>query len=266
MGGRLLTRRSISWFRLCLLTFTGIAVSVMLALLVSQAAFTGIGEPLAALARPEIRHALLLSALVATAAAALAILVAVPSAYFLARNPFPGRFIVDTLLDLPLVLSPLAVGFSLLLFFKTDPGSWIQTHLVQFVFEIPGIILAQAIMAFAVAVRALKTAFEEVDPRYEAVARLLGCTPYNAFRRVTLPMARPGVVAATVLAWGRAVGEFGATVMIGGAVAGKTETVPVAIYLRLANVDLNGAVGLMLVLTAAALLVLAVVRLAGRQS
>ncbi len=99
----------------------------MLALLVSQAAFTGIGEPLAALARPEIRHALLLSALVATAAAGLAILVAVPSAYFLARNPFPGRFLVDTLLDLPLVLSPLAVGFSLLLFFKTDPGSWIQT-------------------------------------------------------------------------------------------------------------------------------------------
>jgi molybdate transport system permease protein len=85
-----------------------------------------------------------------------------------------------------------------------------------------------------------------------------------AFRKVTLPMARPGVVAAAVLGWGRAVGDFGATVMVGGAVAGRTETVPVAIYLRLASVDIAQAVGLMLVLTAAALAVLLLVRITGR--
>jgi molybdate transport system permease protein len=238
----------------------------MLALLASQVAFTGIRAPLKALVEPEVLKALALSGVAATLSAIFALALAVPSAYFLAKRNFPGRILVDTLLDLPVVLSPLAVGFSLLLFFRTSSGGWIESHLGRFVFELPGIVLAQTILAFAVSLRVLKTAFEEIEPRYEAVARLLGCSPFGAFRRVTLPMARPGILAAAVLGWGRAVGDFGATVMVGGAVAGKTETVPVAIYLSLASVDVAEAVGLMLVLTAVAFLVLAAVRLLGRRS
>ena len=247
-----------------LVTATGLAVTVMAGLLLSQVAYAGLKKPLASLLRPEVLHALFLSCILATAAALIALALAIPSAYLLARRVFPGRLLVDTLLDLPVVLSPLAVGFSLLLFFRTAPGSFIENHVLRFVFEPAGIVLAQSILAYAVALRVLKTAFEEVEPRYEQVARLMGCTPFMAFRKVTLPMARPGVVAAAVLGWGRAVGDFGATVMVGGAVAGRTETVPVAIYLRLASVDIAQAVGLMLVLTAAALAVLLLVRITGR--
>jgi len=129
------------------------------------------------------------------------------------------------------------------------------------VFEVPGIVLVQFILALALEVRVLKAAFESMDPRLEDVARFLGCSPWGAFRRITLPLARPSILAALVLGWCRALGDFGATVTIAGAVRGKTETIPVAIYLNLASVRLGKAVALTLVLTLIALALLFIVRI-----
>lgn len=240
-----------------------LAVGLVAAILGSQLGYAGLAAPLRVLGDPAIRHALLLSLGTATVAASLAVLVAVPAAYGLVRYPFPGAAWVDVLLDVPVVLSPVALGVSLLLFFRSPPGLWIESHLLRFVFEIPGILLAQFAVALALSIRVLKAAFEQVDPRFEQVARFLGCTAPRAFCRVTLPLVRNSVLAAFILAWARSVGEFGATVTLAGAVAGKTETVPVAIYLRLASVDLDAAVALIMVLSGLSLTILVGVRVLG---
>jgi molybdate transport system permease protein len=240
-----------------------VALALVVGMLAAQVSFSGLGAPLRAFADPSIRHAVLLSLATATASAALALAVAVPAAYGLARYRFPGAAVVDLLLDVPVVLSPVAVGVSLLLLFRGGAGHWVEQHVLRFVFEVPGIVLAQLPAALALSVRVLKASFQDVDVRYEQVARFLGCTPWGAFRKVTLPMARRGLVAAFILAWARSVGEFGATVTLAGAVAGKTETIPVAIYLRMAGVDMAGAVALMLVLSGLSLAVLVAVRILG---
>ena len=138
-------------------------------------------------------------------------------------------------------------------------------HVIRFVFEIPGIILAQFFLAFALSVRVLKTSFESVDVRLEQVARFLGCSQWQAFSRVTLPMARGGLIAAFILSWARAVGDFGASVTIAGAVKGKTETIPVSIYLNLASVRIEKAVALMIMIVGLAAVVLISIRILTRK-
>jgi molybdate transport system permease protein len=251
--------------------FTVIAIAlafslgIILAILFSQLGYTGIRQSANSFLDPGIRQAILLSLVTATGSALLALVVGIPAAYGLARYRFPGSLVVDVLIDLPIVLSPVAVGLSMLLFFRSGMGQWIEGHLIRFVFEIPGIILAQFIVALALTIRVLKAVFQNIDKRYEQVASFLGCTPWQAFRKVTLPLAGKGIMTAFILAWARSMGEFGATVTLAGAVPGKTETIPVAIYLRMARVDITGAVSLMIVLSFISLLVLLSVRvLVGR--
>lgn len=250
-------------FRVGIVVGLGIATTVVLALLVSQALYVDVPGTLSALSSPSVGSAVGLSLLTATAAATLALLIAVPAAYLLARHGFLGKSLVDAILDVPVIMSPVALGLALLLVFRTAPGAFIEKHVLRFVFEVPGIVLAQFILALALEVRVLKATFEEISPRFEQVARCMGCTEGRAFLHVTLPMARPGLIAAAVLGWARALGDFGATVMIAGAVPGKTETVPVAIYLGLASLRIEHSVVLTLLLTVIALSALLVLRWIG---
>jgi molybdate transport system permease protein len=201
-----------------------------------------------------------LSLMAATLAAGLAMLVAVPAAYALSRYRFRGRELVDTILEFPIIVSPAALGAMLLIFFNNPLGEWIQQHLVRFVFAFAGIVLAQFVTILGVAVRLLKTSFDEVPAELETVARTLGATPRHAFFTVTLPLARRGLIAAFILAWAKALGEFGATIMVAGTMAMRTETLPVAIYLRLASADIEGTVALILVLVCIGLAALYVTR------
>jgi len=242
-----------------------LAATVIVALLAAQAGFLRSADFADAMASADVRAAILLSMICATLAAVLALLVAVPAAYALARYRFFGATLIDALLDVPVLLSPVALGLALLLFFRTWPGRFMETHLLRFVFEVPGIVAAQFILALALEVRVLKSAFEEIDQRLEHVARCLGYSPGAAFRRVTLPLVRPGLLAAFVLGWCRAVGDFGASVMIAGAVPRKTETIPISIYLNLASVRVERAVALGLILTTVAMTALVVVRLLTRR-
>jgi molybdate transport system permease protein len=250
-------------FRVGLIISLGIATTVVLALLVSQVAYVDPTSVAAAMSSPDVRSAILLSLLTSSTAAVLALLVAVPSAYLLARHEFPGKSFVDALLDVPVIMSPVALGLALLLVFRTAPGVLIETHLLRFVFEVPGIVLAQFILALALETRVLKATFEEISPRLEQVARCMGCSQGRAFLHVTFPLARPGLIAALVLGWARAIGDFGATVMIAGAVPGKTETVPAAIYLGLASLRIEHSVVLTLLLTMVALSALLLLRWVG---
>ena len=168
--------------------------------------------------------------------AALSTLLILPpgiaAALLLARYRGPGKGLVETLLALPLVLPPTAVGLVLLeLLARRGPiGSRLDAWGIELVFTWKAVVVATAVMSFPLLVRSARTAFEEVDPRLVGIARTLGCGPVAAFFRVTLPLARRGVLAGTVLAFSRALGEFGATVMVAGNIPGKTQTLALAIF------------------------------------
>lgn len=192
-----------------------------------------------------------LSLLSATVAMLLAMLLAVPTAYALSRHDFWGKTLIDTVLELPMIVSPAAIGAMLLIFFTTPFGEWIQANVQQFVFTVYGLVLAQFITVVGVAARLVKAAMDEIPPRYEAVARTLGASSFTAFRTTTLPLCRRGIFAAAILTWSKAIGEFGATITVAGTMAMRTETLPVAVYMRLAISDIEGAVvsiGILLVI------------------
>ena len=154
-------------------------------------------------------------------------------AWLLARKNWPGKSLLETLVMLPLVLPPVATGLILLkLFGRRGPlGAFLEKNLdLEIVFTWRGVLIALGVMSFPLLVRTARIAFAEVNPRLEQVARTLGATPARVFFSVTLPLAIRGVLGGAVLAFARALGEFGATMLVAGAIPGKTATLSVTIY------------------------------------
>ena len=186
---------------------------------------------------PEEWSALRLSFQVGMCAALAGLPLAVLVGYLLARKSFLGKWLVEIAVNLPLVLPPVVTGYLLLVCFAPHGpagsilGGWLG---IKLVFNWLGAALASAVMAFPLMVRAARLAFQAVDPRLEMAARSLGASRLAAFFTVTLPLARRGVIAALLLGFARSLGEFGATIMVAGNIAGKTRTIPLAIY-ALAN-------------------------------
>lgn len=189
-----------------------------------------------------------LSLIAATVATLFSLMLSIPAAYGLSRFEFKGKMVIDTILELPMIVSPAALGAMLLVFFNNPLGIWIQENVVQFVFTFYGIVLAQFVTTLGVATRLIKAAMDEIPGRYEDVARSLGATRCRAFFTITLPLCKRGIFAASVLTWAKALGEFGASLTIAGSMAMRTETLPIAIYMRLSNADIEGTVALILVL------------------
>lgn len=207
-----------------------------------------------------------LSLFTATVATLICLLIAIPSAYALSRFRFPGHGLIDTILELPMIISPVALGATVLIFFNNPFGIFIQEKGLQFVFTVNGIILAQFITTLGIAIRLIKAAMDEIPVRYEEVARTLGASPAKAFFTITMPLCKKGIIAASILTWAKALGEFGATITIAGSMAMKTETIPIAIYMRLANADIEGTIVLVLILIFIGLGVLYGVRLLTRRA
>jgi molybdate transport system permease protein len=201
-----------------------------------------------ALSSKRVLFSIQLSLVAATAATGLALILAVPAAYALSRYRFRGHRAVDAILEFPIIVSPAALGAIILIFFSNPLGTWVQEHTIQFVFAFAGIVLSQFITVLGVAVRFMKSAFDQVPPRYETVARTLGASAARSFFTVTLPLARRGLIAAGVLSWAKAMGEFGATITVAGTMAMRTETLPIGIYMHLSSADIKGTVALILVL------------------
>ena len=208
------------------------------------------------LASPRLHYALRLSLLTATLATASSLLIALPAAYALSRYEFAGKTVLDTIAELPVILSPVALGAVLLIFLSGDAGTFIQERGIRFVFEIPGIVLAQWTATVGVAIRLLKAIFDEIPARFENVARTLGATPSQALRHVTFPMASRGIVVTGLFVWAKALGEFGATITVAGSMAMKTETLPIAIANALSGAEIDNAVLLILILATTGLFVL----------
>jgi molybdate transport system permease protein len=214
-------------------------------------------NPLAeALRDRKIRYAIWLSLISCSLSALLSMLVAVPLGYLLSRFRFWGRGVVDTLLDVPIVLPPLVIGLSLLILFQFPPLVWIARSVV---YQIPAVVLAQFAVACAFSVRTMKGTFDEIDPRCEQVAMTLGCSRAQAFGRVVLPEADRGMMTAFTLAWARSLGEFGPLLVFAGATRMKTEVLSTSVFLELnvGNIEAAVAVSMIMVLAAAAVLVTA---------
>lgn len=191
--------------------------------------------------------AIKLSLITSLISTALALLIALPASYCLSRYNFRGKGIIETLIDLPIVLPPLVVGICLLVFFSTAPGRFIETHITQFVFSVPGIVLAQFSISASFAVLALRASFDNIDERYEEAARTLGCNKVQAFFRITLPLVKTGFISGGVMAWTRAVGEFVPILLLCGAQKGRTDIMPIAIFLQFQKGNVEGAVALTIV-------------------
>jgi molybdate transport system permease protein len=249
-------------FYLCLGLLGGAYVALIVALLTADLFFTTPGDVLEALASREIRFSIWLSLISCTISTILSLWVAVPLGYLLARTNFPGKAVVDTLLDIPIVLPPLVIGLSLLILFQTSLGRFVQ-QFVTFTYAVPGIILAQFAISAAFAVRTMRVTFEQLSPRTEQVARTLGCSRNQAFWWVVLPAARPGLLTAATLAWARALGEFGPILVFAGATRLRTEVLPTTVFLELSVGKIEAAIAVSLLMIAVAAVVLVLTRTFG---
>jgi len=212
-----------------------------------------------------IRHALWMSIWTSLMTTFISVLFAVPMGYALSRFRFSGRIFVDAIVDLPIVFPPLVAGLTLLVFFsQTVAGRWIQEDLgLEFVFQPKGIVLCQFVTAASFAIRSAKTAFDDVDRRYENVALTLGCTQWGSFRRVCLPLARNGIIAGGILTWARAFGLFGPLMIFVGSFRGRTEVLSTTIFLEQSVGNLEVALAIALLLIFVALIAVVAIRLAG---
>ena len=200
-----------------------------------------------------MRSALELSLIVASAATAIVFVVGLAAAVLLAKRRFVGRELLAAALTMPLVLPPTVTGFFLIVLFGREGliGKWLyQITGWQITFTVYAAVLAAVVTSLPLMIVTARAALENVDAELELAARNLGCNRWMTFWRVTLPLARRGVIAGTILSFARALGEFGATIMLAGNIAGKTQTMPLAIYEAVFSGDNRRAVVLSLILTA----------------
>jgi molybdate transport system permease protein len=208
-----------------------------------------------------VLDAMRLSAVTSTVALAIAVAFGTPLAYLLARRDFPGKVLVDVLVDLPLVLPPTVAGVALLVAFgrRGVLGDELDALGIELAFTTAAVVMAQVFVSAPFYIRTVKAGFESVSLEYEGVAATLGAGPLRVFWRIVLPLAWPSVVAGAILCWARALSELGATGVVAGNFPERTQTMPLAIigvFDSGSSVDVAIALAVILVLAAAVLLVL----------
>lgn len=198
-------------------------------------------------------HPLILSVKVAGIATVIVFIVGVGMAFLLARRSFTGKGVIESLFLLPLVLPPTVVGFGLLILFGKNGwiGKWLINWFdIQIVFTWIGAVIASVVVAFPLMYQAASAAFQTLDEKLEQAARTMGASEWRIFWTVSFPLAWPGVLAGLVLSFARALGEFGATLMIAGYIPGQTDTLPIAIYFAAEAGQIEQATGWVIIIVA----------------
>jgi molybdate transport system permease protein len=219
------------------------------------------GVFLASLSKPIVLEALRLSVETTLLVLILSLVFGSPLALMMARRNFRGKILVDTLIDLPIVLPPAVAGLALLLTFGRNGlfGTQLEAMGLELPFTTAAVVLASLFVAAPFYVRAARSGFMVVPPELEEAARLESATEWQVFRFVTAPVAAPALFGGAVLCWARALGEFGATIMFAGSLIGRTQTMPLAIYNAL-ETDLDAAVALSVLLLGISFVLLIVAR------
>jgi len=228
-------------FKIILGLFTFLLLSLIIAA-ISNVLIKGIAGISSSIRSPEIQFSIKLSLITSMISTFLCILFAVPIAYSMERLDLPGKKIINTILNIPLALPPVVSGVALLLLFGTTTfGRKLASFGLKFVFDVKGVVLAQFFVNISYMIRILKSTFSDIDPKLEFVGRTLGCTQFQSFMKITLPLSKNGLLAGTVITWARALGEFGAALMLAGATRLKTETLPTSLYLNMSTGDIQYA-------------------------
>jgi|WetSurMetagenome_2_1015567.scaffolds.fasta_scaffold75692_3 molybdate transport system permease protein len=203
------------------------------------------------LSDPLVISALRLSLFTTAISLAVVILVGTPFAYVHARTTYPGKVVVDTLIDLPLVLPPAVAGFALLVLYGRMGllGRYFNMLGISIAFTTLAVIMAQIFVASPFYLRQAKSLFEQFDQSYEHTARTLGASPLRTFLTVTIPLTATGLLSGAVMTFGRALGEFGATIMFAGNLPGVSQTMPLAVYVGMeSNFNLGLTISILLVI------------------
>jgi sulfate transport system permease protein len=252
--------------RVTVLVYLGLLVVVPVGAVFYHAFAPGLGEAWDAFTAPGAIHALLLTLLVVAIAVPLNTIFGVGVSLLLARHRFPGAWLLDALIDIPLALSPVVIGLCLILVYgKTGWfGNWLAGHGITVIYSVPGIVMASAAVSLPYVVREVLPVLQEIGTEQEQAARTLGAGPFAIFWRITLPSIRRGLAYGVTLTTARVLGEFGAVAIVSGAIGGKTETYTLFISDSIDNLQPQsgfiGAVALCL----AALIVLGLLTLTDR--
>ena len=213
---------------------------------------------ISSLCDPAVTSALWLSLSTSVISLGIVILVGTPFAYVHSRNTYPGKMIVDTLIDLPLVLPPAVAGMALLVLYGRVGlvGRYLDMFGITLAFTTLAVIMAQIFVASPFYLRQAKSLFEQLDPSYEQAALTLGASPLRTFVLITLPLTAGGLVSGAVMTFGRALGEFGATIMFAGNLPGVTQTMPLAVYVNMSGDHHAGiTIAILLVLISFAIMI-----------
>lgn len=235
-----------------------VGAAVVVLPLVGLLARTPVTDLVGLLGRPVVLDALILSLVTSTITVVLAAVVGIPLAIVLARTEFPGRRLLRGLVTLPMVLPPVVGGAALLFALGRRGvvgGPLEQATGLLLPFSTAGVVVANLFVAMPFLVLTVESALRNLDPRWETAAATLGAGPGEVLRRITLPLIRPSLVAGLVLTWARALGEFGATITFAGNLQGRTQTLPLAVFVALEE-DRDAAVAMSLVLVAVSLAVI----------
>lgn len=244
-------RCSPTFFQAVCIGISLIAVIILLAVFLGLILFSSPEALITSFLSEEIWYAIQLSIITAVISTLICLIIAIPIAYSMTRFSFFGKQWVNVLLNLPLSLPPLVAGVALLIFLSpvTSPVGQFFTCLGIYVVYTPAaIVIAQVFVNAPYMVRIARSTFSMISPRYEHVARTLGCSEFGAFQKITLPMAKNGLIGGVIITWSKAMGEFGAVLMLAGAIAMKTETLPIALFLNMSTGDLDMAIAAAIIL------------------
>lgn len=246
-----------SWFKGFLILLSGALILFFCLVFAGLILWPDPHSLIQALTSEEILFAIWLSLITSLVSTGICAIVALPVAYALSRYRFFSSGLMGLIISLPLSLPPLVAGIALLIFFGPSVfGTFLQDIGIDIVYTTTAIIVAQFFVNVPYLIRVMRSAFDSVNPRYEHVARTLGASESGVFFQVSLPMSRQALLAGLTITWSKAMGEFGAVLLLAGATRMKTETLPIALYLNIATGDLDLAIA-----SATILLVISVVTL-----
>jgi sulfate/thiosulfate transport system permease protein len=252
--------------RVIVLIYLGLLILVPVGAVFYHAFAPGLSSAWHAFTAPGAIHALFLTLIVVAIAVPLNTIFGVGVSLMLARHRFPGAWLLDALIDIPLALSPVVIGLALILVYGHLGwfGNWLAAHGITVIFSLPGIVMASAAVSLPYVVREVLPVLQEIGTEQEQAARTLGAGPFTVFRRITLPSIRRGLAYGVTLTTARVLGEFGAVAIVSGAIAGKTETYTLFISNSIDNLDPQAAYIGAVVLCVAALIVLTLLTMTDR--
>jgi sulfate/thiosulfate transport system permease protein len=256
---RTTTARTTRWgLRAVVLAYLGFLLVLPVGVILYRTFQHGLSPVIDTLTTSEAGHAYEVTLIVALSAVVLNTVFGVGAAMLLVRHRFPGRRVLDALIDLPIAVSPVVVGLALTLVYgsRTRFGGWLSDHGIQVIFSLPGMVIATSFVALPLVVRAVAPVLEEIGDDQEQAAATLGANAFQRFTRITLPSIRGALAYGVVLSLARALGEFGAVAVVSGRLIGKTETVPLYVLDIYNNFNQTGAYA-----AATSLVVVAVVAL-----